>query len=114
MRMLAWPATVEPGALDSPISRTMAASNCSSPSTCRSGARSRMMRSASTTLATSLCLALPFVENESSATAGSTPSSVRVLAAVAMAMSASWMAVGSITTPQSAIMSCPRLPTVSL
>ena len=68
------------------------------------------MRSASTMLSTCLCFPLPFVENESSATAGSASISVRVLSAVAMAISANWLEVGSMTMAQSANASSPLCP----
>ena len=109
--VLARPATGDPGAFDLPTASTSAASACNSPSTRRSGARSRTIRNASTTLSTHLCCALPLVENDSSATRGSAPMTLRVVAAVAMAISARSTADGSITTPQSAnarIPSCPN------
>ncbi len=60
------------------------------------------MASARTTLSTCACAALPFVENDSSATRGSSRSTRRQLAADASAMSASASAVGSAFTAQSA------------
>src|SRR5215207_4533250 len=55
IRTFARPATVEPGAFDSPTRGTKAASACSSPSISKSGWRARTVRVASTTLSTSLC-----------------------------------------------------------
>jgi hypothetical protein len=79
-----------------------AASACSSPSIASDGARCRAISSARTTLSTRACFALPLVENESSATRGSSASSLRALAAEASAMSASSSLVGSAFTAQSA------------
>ena len=60
---LAFPATGLPGALDCPISGTIAASNWNSPSSNNpSGAFSLAILVASTTLSTSACFALPFEE----------------------------------------------------
>src|ERR687895_2674551 len=99
-RTLARPATPEPGAFDSPTAGTSAASACNSPSISRSGRRARTVFVASTTLSINLCLALPFVENESMATRGSAPRSSRQLSAEAMAISATSAADRSMTTPQ--------------
>ena len=108
--VLARPATFDPGALDLPTTASTAASACSSPSTFSSGARACTMRKASTTLSTSGCLPLPLVEKLSSATAGSVLIRTRVLSAVAMAISASCIGVGSITTAQSANAISPLCP----
>ena len=66
-----------------------AASACSSPSIASSGARARAISSARTTLSTCACAALPLVENDSSATRGSSRSTRRQLSAEESAMSAS-------------------------
>ena len=89
MSVLACPATVEPGALLRPTASTSAASACNSPSMCNCGARASTTRRASRTFSTHGCFALPLVENDSSATAGSAPITARVVSAVAMAISAS-------------------------
>jgi hypothetical protein len=68
------------------------------------------MRKASMTLSTCLCFPLPLVENDNSATAGSAPIRVHVLSAVAMAISANWLGIGSITIAQSAKASKPLCP----
>ena len=68
----AFPATGLPGALDAPTDGTIAASSWNSPSMrSPSGAFSFAIFVASTTLSTSACFALPFVECERSATTGS-------------------------------------------
>ena len=71
IRTLALPATGLPGALEAPTLGTIAASSWNSPSSARSGFCSFAILVASTTLSTSACFALPFVEWESIATTGS-------------------------------------------
>ena len=66
-----------------------AASACSSPSIASDGARRRAISSARTTLSTCACVALPLVENDRSATRGSSRSTRRQLSAEESAMSAS-------------------------
>src|ERR1035437_10059887 len=100
--VLARPATFDPGALLLPTTRSTAASACNSPSAFSSGARARKISMASTTLSTIGPRPLPLVDKLSSATTGSTPISARVLSAVAIAISAISLALGSITTAQSA------------
>ena len=65
---------------------------------------------ASTTLLTIGPRPLPLVEKLSSATAGSASISTRVLSAVAIAISANCIALGSITTAQSANAISPLWP----
>ena len=61
----------------SPTLGTIAASSCISPSSLRSGFCSLAIFVASTTLSTSACFALPFVEWERNATFGSAPTRER-------------------------------------
>ena len=68
----------------------------------RSGRNRRTVSSAARTLSTRAWLALPWVENDSSATRGSPSSRLLALSAEAMAMSASSWALGSALMAQSA------------
>ena len=104
----------EPGAFDSAIAGTSAASACNSPSISSCGARAFTVLVASTTLSTSLCFALPLVENESIATRGVAPNNARHESAEAIAISANSAADGSITTPQSAKIRAPSLPKLTV
>ena len=65
---------------------------------------------AACTLPTEGCRALPFVENDSNATLGRTPTSCRASCAVETAMSANCSTVGSGITPQSPINNTPFSP----
>jgi hypothetical protein len=98
---LAAPATGEPGALATATSGTQAASNCNSPSTARWGASRRTSAVAARTLSTRGCSALPFVENDSIATRGSSPTRAACEPAVDTAIEASCATSGSGTTPAS-------------
>ena len=71
--IFAVPATLLPGALLFPISGTIAASNCNSPSKIKSGVFSFASLVASLTFSTSSDFALPYVEYESIAILGSAP-----------------------------------------
>ena len=103
MRTFARPATGLPLAFPAAISGTSAASNCISPSSRRSGASSWAIFTASRTLSTSACFALPIVEKESIATLGSgKPQSLFAVSAAAIAILASSSADGQGTTTQSA------------
>ncbi len=107
---MACPATGLPGALDSPTEGTIAASSCSSPSSLSSGASSFAIRVASTTLSTSACFALPFVEWDSIATMGSLPVRIRKDSADETAMFASFSGSGFCSRPESPKMKVPSAP----
>ena len=108
---LALPAIALPGALDAPTEGTRAASACNSPSMQSSGSISRAIFKASTTLSTTSCLALPFVEKLSIATRGSSiPATAFAVRAVQMAICANWLASGMGVTATSPITSTPFCP----
>ena len=107
---LACPATLESGALEAPISGTIAASNCSSPSNANSGAISLANLVASTTLSTSACFALPLEEWDSIATFGSCPTNILKLSAEETAIAANSSGVGFWFRPQSANTNVPLSP----
>ena len=92
---LARPATSDPGALRSATDCINAASNWSSPSIIRSGRRSRASLTASRTMSTRVCCALPRVEKDKRATQGCSPVKLRWPSAQRMAMVASCSADGS-------------------
>ena len=107
----AFPATGLPGALDAPTDGTIAASSWNSPSMrSPSGAFSFAIFVASTTLSTSACFALPFVECERSATTGSF--SVRSLkeSADESAIAASFSGSGFCSSPESPNRNVPLAP----
>ncbi len=93
-RMLALPATSDPGALAAATDGTIAASNCSSPSSMRSGASRWAFSVASRMRAVCSFTALPMVEKDSIATRGSLPMKARQLSAVCTAIWASSSAFG--------------------
>ena len=107
---LACPATSLPFAFAFATDGTIAASSCNSPSRSSCGYFSFAIFVASTTLSTSACFALPFVEWESIATIGFSPTSARKLLAELSAIAASSADVGSWFKPQSANKNVPFAP----
>ena len=98
MKVLAWPATALPLHLVLATSGETAASNCSSPSMARSGASSWALMVASWLSATVPPLPEPLVEKLRTATFGSMPKILAVLA-VSTTTSASLAAAGILTSP---------------
>ena len=96
------PGTGEPGAFFWPTASTCAASNCSSPSMMRPGARCLASCVASRTRRTRECSALPLVLNDNIATMGTSPVSIRCVSAEVVAMMANCFISGAGTTAQSA------------
>ena len=103
-----------PVLFDSPTSGTIAASSWSSPSSFSSGASSCASFVASTTLSTSACFALPFVEWESIATIGSFPVRTRKESAEEIAMFASFSGSGFCSSPASPKIKVPFAPHVAV
>ena len=96
------PGIAAPSSFFAATAGTSAASACNSPSIASAGSRWRAMASARNTLSMRGWRALPFVENDSMATRGSSFNNRRALFADAIAMSASAWADGSALTAQSA------------
>ena len=111
IKMLALPATWDPGALRSATDGTMDASNCNSPSNAKSTLRPFKSSTAATTLSTSGEEADPFVEKDKKDTRGSfIPATERALPTLDSAISANCSDVGLGITPQSEKINSPSSP----
>ena len=96
--------------LNSATSGTIAASNCNSPSTNKSGAFSFTNFVASITFSVDAECALPYVEYDSIATFGSSPTNCSKLLLDEIAISESFSASGSSFNPLSANINVPFAP----